>query len=68
MKLDIQGAELEVLKGAKKTLSNTLGLEIEVEFVHLYTNQPLFGDLYTFLSSHNFELMDFTSIQRWATC
>ena len=65
MKLDIQGAELEVLKGAKKTLSNTLGLEIEVEFVHLYTNQPLFGDLCAFLSTHNFELMDFTNIQRW---
>ena len=26
---------------------------------------PFSLDIYTFLSSHNFELMDFTNIQRW---
>src|SRR3954470_18825766 len=45
LKLDIQGAELDVLRGATKTLANTLVVESEVEFLPLYKDQPLFGDL-----------------------
>ena len=36
IKLDIQGGELDALIGSKKTLNKTLGLEIEVEFQHIY--------------------------------
>lgn len=65
IKLDIQGGELAALEQGKNTLQNTLGLEIEVEFLHLYLDQPLFGDLVTFLTSEGFEFIDFVNLCRW---
>lgn len=65
IKLDIQGGELNALKGSGKTLKNTLGLEIEVEFLPLYQKQPLFGDLSDFLSTHGFVFIDFVNLCRW---
>lgn len=51
IKMDIQGAELDVLKGAEKGLKNVLTIVSEVEFLPIYNEQPLFGDVCTFLSS-----------------
>ncbi len=45
LKLDIQGAELQVLQAAKHVLENTLMVQTEVEFVPLYENQPLFAEI-----------------------
>lgn len=56
LKIDIQGAELLVLENAVDTLSSVLVLETEVEFVPLYRNQPLFGDMQCFLRSQGFML------------
>jgi FkbM family methyltransferase len=50
IKIDIQGAELEVFEGGVSTLKNTLAIVSEVEFVPLYENQPLFGDVCAFLA------------------
>ncbi len=45
-KIDVQGAELPILKGGVNHLSaNLIGLEIEVEFAQLYDGQPLFADV-----------------------
>ena len=65
IKLDIQGGELNALEGADKLLNDVLGLEIEVEFVELYTNQPLFGNVCEFLSKKGFEFIDFVNLCRW---
>jgi len=65
IKIDVQGGELAVLKGAAKTLSRTLGLEVEVEFISLYDEQPLFGEISAFLTKYDFEFIDFTTIGRW---
>ncbi len=65
IKLDIQGGELDALIGGKKTLKKTLGLEIEVEFQHIYKNQPLFNKVFEFLTSNNFAFIDFTRLVRW---
>ena len=65
LKLDIQGGELDVLKGAVKTLNSALGVELEVEFIDLYRKQPLFGDVCTKLSQHEFEFIDFVNLARW---
>ncbi len=54
MKLDIQGAELDVLKNASKALSEALVLQVETEFVELYENQPLFGDVQSYLKTKGF--------------
>jgi FkbM family methyltransferase len=50
MKIDIQGAEVEMMKGGVNFLKNNLvGLESEVLFTHLYHNQPLFSDIEVFV-------------------
>ena len=54
IKIDVQGAELDVLKGSKKLLKNVLKIISEVEFVPMYQDQPLFGDISTFLNQHGF--------------
>jgi len=65
VKIDIQGGELNVLKGAEETLKNCIGIELETEFIDLYEKQPLFGDILNYLSKKDFEFIDFTSINRW---
>lgn len=54
LKLDVQGAELDVLKGGVKTLEDTMIVLSEVEFVELYEEQPLFGDISSFMRDHGF--------------
>lgn len=50
IKIDVQGAELDVLKGGKKLLNEQiLGIELEVEFQKLYKDQPLFADIDVFI-------------------
>jgi FkbM family methyltransferase len=62
LKLDVQGAELDVIKGATRTLENVLVIESEVEFVPLYKDQPLFGDLQVFLRERGFLFHKFLDI------
>lgn len=46
IKIDVQGAELHILKGGETFLrGHILGIEIEVEFQSLYKEQPLFPDV-----------------------
>jgi hypothetical protein len=45
IKIDIQGAELDVFEGGSMTLRATLAVVSEVEFVPHYVDQPLFGDV-----------------------
>ena len=40
-------------------------MEIEVELLKLYKNQPLFGDVTAHLSKHGFEFIDFINLCRW---
>ena len=65
IKLEVQGFELEILKGATSTLEKVLGLEVEVSFVEIYKNQPLFGDLCQFLTKLGFEFIDFITEYRY---
>jgi len=65
MKLDVQGGELEIIKGGNLSLEKCIGLEIEVEFVKLYKEQPLFGDISNYLDEKGFIFIDFTSLARW---
>lgn len=59
IKIDIQGAELEVLSGAEETLRSVSSLVCEVEFVALYKGQPLFGDVAAHVRSRGFMLHKF---------
>ena len=54
LKLDIQGAELMVLRHATDRLAEAVVVQAEVEFLPLYRDQPLFGDVDRFLRDHGF--------------
>lgn len=54
IKLDVQGGELDVLRGAKTTLRNVLILDVEVEFNPIYEGQPLFSNIDIFARRHGF--------------
>jgi FkbM family methyltransferase len=59
LKIDTQGSELDILRGAQRTLADTLSaVEVEVEFVELYTGQPLFADVDRFMREAGFTLLD----------
>lgn len=58
LKLDVQGFEMNVLKGGINFLEKVDYILIELSFKELYKGQPLFNDLYSFLSGKNFELLD----------
>lgn len=62
IKIDIQGAELDVFKGGEMTLQNVVGIVSEVEFIPLYLNQPLFGDVSSFLVQQKFMFHKFLGL------
>ena len=55
LKIDVQGFELNVLKGATNLLPIVDYLMIEVTYQTLYKNQPLYGDIYQYLHTRGFE-------------
>ena len=54
MKIDVQGFELNVLRGSENTLKNVDIILIETSFYELYKNQPLFKDIFGFLTDQGF--------------
>ena len=58
LKLDLQGYELEALKGCGSLLERIRIITTEIEFVSLYDGQPLFGDIDVFLRAHGFRLLN----------
>lgn len=58
LKLDLQGYELEALKGSKQLLDKIKIITTEVEFVPLYESQPLFRDIDIFLTENGFRLLN----------
>ena len=65
IKIDVEGTELEILKGASKCFKNLLGVEIESCFFPLRKDQPLVNDVIAFFAKRDFEFIDFLSIIRW---
>lgn len=59
LKIDIQGAELEVFRHGVDRLANCLVIQSEVEFMPMYENQPLFTDVDLFLREQGFVLHRF---------
>ncbi len=59
MKLNVQGAELEILKGSLNKLPGILGLQLEMSFVQTWENGPLFAELDTFVRNQGFMFFDF---------
>jgi FkbM family methyltransferase len=56
LKVDTQGTELSILQGAGDLLDTVTAVELEVEFLHQYQDQPLFADVDIFMRSKGFML------------
>lgn len=62
IKLDTQGSEFEILKGADRTLrERTVALFVEVEFCQIYEGQKLFSDVEALLREYGFSFYGFHS-------
>lgn len=56
LKIDTQGYESEVLKGADKSLRSIKCIQLEMSMVPLYKNEWLFDDMMDYLKKKNFGL------------
>ncbi|MCS6851433.1 MAG: FkbM family methyltransferase [Gemmataceae bacterium] len=65
LKLDTQGSELDILRGAERVLQGCVGLEIEVEFSPIYIGQPLFADIDPFLRERGFVLWRLSNLTHY---
>lgn len=54
LKIDTQGSELLVLKGAKNLLQKVSIIHIETAYYEFYEKQALFDDIYEYLKALNF--------------
>lgn len=58
LKLDIQGNELNALKGAKRMLPTIKLIATELMFIKMYENQAMYHDIISYLESHGFKLFN----------
>jgi len=58
LKMDTQGFDLEVLRGAEQSLPSLAGLQFEGSVVPLYRDMPPFTDMLAHLVAHGFALSD----------
>ncbi len=62
LKLNVQGAELEILKGAPDTLKSIVGMQLEVSFVESYFGRPFFADVDAFVRRQGFHFFDLVGL------
>jgi FkbM family methyltransferase len=54
LKIDVEGADLDVLKGARRSIENVLGVQVEVAFVERNLGAPLQPDIDRWLRTMGF--------------
>lgn len=59
LKLDTQGFEMEILKGANAMLPKTKLLYLEITLAKYYEESPRFDSVYGFLADRGFEVVSF---------
>ena len=64
LKLDVQGYELNILKGAKTILNNVNLIIAEVSFIDVYVDCPLVNEVIQFLDGNQFQLFDIVDLKR----
>lgn len=56
LKIDVQGYEISVLRGAEDTLRRTDAVQIEINYVSHYQGACSFNEIHDFLTSRSFQL------------
>jgi FkbM family methyltransferase len=64
LKIDTQGFDLEVIKGAEKTLPLVCALQTEVSIIPIYENMPPFFEIHKFLAERNFDITGLFPVSR----
>jgi len=64
IKIDTQGYELEILKGAEKTIQQAEFILLEVSLIDIYKNCPMVAEVMAFMQSKGFVLYDICSLMR----
>lgn len=64
LKVDVQGGELEVLRGAGELLRRFQWVYVELSLVQFYVGQPMAGAVIAHLVESSFELVDVTIAAR----
>jgi FkbM family methyltransferase len=59
IKLNIEGSELDALRGAQNALRRCLGVQVEVSFKPAWEGAPYFSDIDSFLREQGFEFHQF---------
>jgi FkbM family methyltransferase len=63
LKVDVQGAELEVLRGAENMLADTEYILLEVSLFRFFQDGPDFNDVVLYMKSHGFAAYDLSGLQ-----
>ena len=63
IKIDVQGAELDVLRGAEEILEDTEYIILEVSFFEIFKQGAQFYDVVTFMKSKGFVVYDVCGLQ-----
>lgn len=63
LKIDVQGAELDILLGAEEILCRAEYILLEVSFFQLFAGGPLFHDVLSFMRSSGFVVYDIFDLQ-----
>jgi FkbM family methyltransferase len=58
LKLDVQGYELEVLKGAEQVLASVEAVMMEVNLIEVYKGAPLANEAVAFMAERGFRVYD----------
>jgi hypothetical protein len=64
IKIDVQGAELDVLAGAPDALRNASALIVEVSLVDYNTGAPLIADVMAATDREGFKCVDLCEVHR----
>jgi FkbM family methyltransferase len=66
LKMDVQGAELGILKNGTKRLNNCLAVQLEVSYFCLYEKQPTFGEVDVYMRDMGYVPHRFLDVKKWS--
>jgi FkbM family methyltransferase len=67
IKIDVQGAELDILNGGEKTIKNTKYVLSEVSLVEYNEGAPLIGDVIDKMKEYGFNMLDIIEYHSFPT-
>ena len=65
LKIDVQGSELAVFRGARAKLARAVAIQTEVSFITLYEKQPAFGEVDVELRAQGFVPHTTAAVKLW---